>query len=477
MQQRKRKTDEELDWRQAFKYAHATENGTAPDSDADKWCVSCGASEEWAREDGNNFAVSCGQCGTVMETFSDDRPEWSSRNETRMYGSDPTRGEAINPLMPHASMSTDIGSAGGRLPYRQYKMVKLNRWQTYSSVERSLCVVFTKLEQACGRHKVPSSVQYTAKWLFKRVYECNIEVQKQGRKREGLRGPKRDGLITACLYYAFKANDLYWTKTDCAAVMDIDVAELRRGKSIFWSLLKDNPLPDALTKITGCKQYIACFAVQLGLSPQITNFAKKLYRELHRKGLGASKQPQSVAAGCLFSVCSVLRPDIKLATIADVTNISKGTIKDVVRVSREVGAEPLGLLAVFVREICDLCNVHNPLTRSKAKRVTAHLFRIGLHTSPYSFSLWELSAFALYFVLVRHGIPFNEKNFQKKCSIGDQVLLRLAKAIVPYRDDIAEHCNCQCKPPLSPPDSFSFPTTSSATFSDGDGWAPLIGGF
>jgi transcription initiation factor TFIIIB Brf1 subunit/transcription initiation factor TFIIB len=93
--------------------------------------------------------------------------------------------------MPHASMNTEIAYTG-RLAYNQYQMIKLNHWGSLSPMERSLYIVFNKIEKCSNRHNVPSSVQHASKWLFKRVYECNMEKQKQGRKREGLRGVKRD---------------------------------------------------------------------------------------------------------------------------------------------------------------------------------------------------------------------------------------------------------------------------------------------
>jgi|JI10StandDraft_1071094.scaffolds.fasta_scaffold13828_5 hypothetical protein len=52
-------------------------------------------------------------------------------------------------------------------------MVKLNRWSSFSPVERSLNIVFMKIERQCGRHHVPGGVQYVTKCLFKRVYELS----------------------------------------------------------------------------------------------------------------------------------------------------------------------------------------------------------------------------------------------------------------------------------------------------------------
>lgn len=137
-------------------------------------------------------------------------------------------------------------------------MVKLNRWTSMSPVERSLVIVFNKIEKACAMHNIPAVVQHTTKCLFKRVYETNMEKHKTGIKREGLRGTKRDGLIAACMYTAFKISSLYWTKTRVAQAIGIDLSEVRRGLAIFNELIKNETLPWEIGKITGCKEYV-CF--------------------------------------------------------------------------------------------------------------------------------------------------------------------------------------------------------------------------
>lgn len=212
--------------------------------------------------------------------------------------------------------------------------------------------------------------------------------------------------------------------------MSIDAAELRRGKSIFWTLLKDHTLPDVFTKITGCRQYIACFAVDLGLTPKQTHFAKKLFKELHKRGVGASKQPQSVAAGCLFSICEAMAPQTTIDHVAQVCGVSKATIKDVVRISRETNAEPLSLLAIFVCEICDVSQITNPLTREKCQIVAKDLLQL----LQFHYSLWELSAFAVFFVLTIYELRFNVKQLDLK----EETIVTIARFIVPYRDDIIQ---------------------------------------
>ncbi len=74
--------------------------------------------------------------------------------------------------------------------------------------------------------------------IFDLVYEINLKKHNSGKKREGLRGVKRDGLIAACNYMAFKAHLLYWKKDVVARIYDVPPAEIRRGISIFWEIGK-----------------------------------------------------------------------------------------------------------------------------------------------------------------------------------------------------------------------------------------------
>ena len=53
-------------------------------------------------------------------------------------------------------------------------MIKLSKWGAMTPLERSLCVVFTKIEKCGNRAKVPSPVQYTTKYFFRIGF--NLEI-------------------------------------------------------------------------------------------------------------------------------------------------------------------------------------------------------------------------------------------------------------------------------------------------------------
>lgn len=424
-----------LDWREAWEVV-AREDGEYEEASIGRQCPLCESSDS-VREDPSSFRVGCLECGAVLEVITDDRPEWTTRQEVRMFSKDPARGDAINPLMPHASMHVDI-IPGTRLPYRQYKMIKLNRWGALSPMERSLCVVFDKIETACNRARVPNQVNYTTKAFFRRVYASNMKKQSKGGKREGLRGQKRDGLIAYCNYMAFKACELYWSKARVGGIYDIPASEVRRGGVIFWELLKDVQMTSKLVKITGVKQYLNWFSVELGVSRAVCTFACALFKLLKAEGIGTSKQPQSIAAGCLWCVCRELCPQIDIEDVVRATGKSKATINDVEKLMD--GAEREALVAIFADEVCALNEVDNALTQQKTRAVAVALTRIDaideLELANDGRKLWTVGAFAVYFVLSINDIMMSESAFFQHSYISPEVTLQLARIVLPYRDFI-----------------------------------------
>lgn len=448
------------DWTNAWRVAHVLEEAggagegvqaTPPEKVEDYvlYDVECPFCEttQTVRPDASGLRSVCQRCGLVVENYTDDKPEWTTAGQDKsgaMNDVDPVRGEAINPLMPHASMTTDI-VATSRLNYDQYKMLKLNRWGAQSPMERSLGPVFQKIDRACARQhpRVPSNVQYTTKTLFRRVYEINLKKHQSGNKREGLRGTKRDGLIAACLYMSFKINNLYWKKNVVAAVFDIDASEIRRGISIFWELVKECDLTESLAKVTGVKQYIRWFYAELQLPRCFATFATKLYKDLSRFGVGSSKQPQSIAAWCLWVVCSALRPasgtsagSITLDDLAAITVVSRATVMDVDRLTQAV--QRPALMEIFADDFCSTLHVRNELTRLKIVCVARALCRTSLVDV---FPLWPLAAFAVYFVFTINDIAGDfQPQLMKAAGMSPSLLLNMCRTCVPYREALISEC-------------------------------------
>jgi transcription initiation factor TFIIIB Brf1 subunit/transcription initiation factor TFIIB len=232
---------------------------------------------------------------------------------------------------------------------------------------------------------------------------------------------------------AFKSMGLYWTKTRVAQIFEIDLGEIRRGLTIFSELIKNQP--NLLAKVTGCKQYIHWFSVGLGLPRGISTLCCKLFKALSQRGIGYSKQPQSVAAGCLWVICQELAPQITIDKIVTITGISKATIREVLKLMG--GIDRYCLLSVFAADICESFDVTNPLTLSKIQRVVKGLYSVLHHLVKQS-NFWGISCFAVYFILVLNDAPFNEAKFLQQSNIRADTILQLSKCIVPFRDSIIE---------------------------------------
>jgi transcription initiation factor TFIIIB Brf1 subunit/transcription initiation factor TFIIB len=458
LQKRRQRDDlewkEDEDWQKAWKIAHilessgtttleeiqATDESIGDDDDYEgspDLCLVCETTT--LSMDSAGLRLVCSKCGLIVENFTDEKPEWVvGTSDKGQSSTDTTRGDTINPLMPNASMNTEI-VPNGRLAYRQYKMIKLSRWSAMTAIERSLCVVFNKIEKCGSRARVPGAVQYTTKTLFRRVYEINLKKHQSGKKREGLRGPKRDGLIAACNYLAFKVHNLYWKKDVVAAIYAVSAGEIRRGLSIYWDLMKDNPLN--MAKITGCKQYIRWYAVELQLPHSITTFSIELFKELKRHGVGTSKQPQSTAAWCLWTVYQKVSPngELKLERLSRVTGISKATITDVERIT--AGMEVPALTGIFAVDMCGACNITNAVTINKIIAVAKCLCRIPSPAhSKVTSNLPDLASFAVYFVLTVNDVRFDAEYLMHKCGTAKKQILNLAQLVVPFRDAIIDDC-------------------------------------
>ena len=100
------------------------------------------------------------------------------------------------------------------------------------------------------------------------------------------------------------------------------------------------------------------------------------------------------------------------------------------------------MLLVFADDFCDQHDITNPLTRAKIQRackslisllpIVLRLFPKGKH------ALRSLACFAVFFVLTLNDTPFNEAKFLADSNVKYNTILLLAKAVLPYRDDIIE---------------------------------------
>jgi transcription initiation factor TFIIB len=404
----------------------------------------CGHSETVFDERGSyEICVNCGL--VVQERMIDSTPEWrQGTNNSQQFSSDPIRCSIINPLLPQSSLSTTI-SIKGKSTASNYLLMVMNKWQSMPYVERSMFEVFSFLDEIC-RYAISKAIVYAAKIYYTRVYKKNIDLLKSGKKREGLRGKKRKGLIAACLFYACKQNNEPRTKQDIAHILDIPKAYVTKGCKIFLDLMKDDT-NDSVTDIMNASHFIEQYGKQLELDEQTTKLALNLYSEMESLNIFFGNQPQSIAAGVLFTVLKCLYPGINEQYITNKCVITKVTITNVYRQLKP--HENILLFNVFAKDLYFKLGQTNLITLHKILTTGKYLLRHSNYSMKCTHQL--LAAAIVYFVLFNSNIRIDKSIFlrnvhpPKICS--EKELCEVMSEIIFYKQSIL---NTVIKPIIFP---------------------------
>jgi transcription initiation factor TFIIB len=297
--------------------------------------------------DFQNGCEICNKCGKVLhEKLIDRSPEWRGIKSANQYMNDPIRCSIINPLLPKSSLSTKIAYSN---PTPQvYLLTKMNKWQSMPYIERSMYEVFSYLEEKCKSSGISKSIIQAAKVFYANVYRKNTQLLRTGKKREGLRGKKRKGLISACLFYACKQNGEPRSQMQISQVLGIPKPFVTKGCKIFLELLKnDNQCQHVLDVVDG-KHFVQQAGQIMKLNYFTIRYAIDLYEEIQDNNLFAGNQPTSIAASVIYIVMSLNNENkISEAYVAKKCGISKVTILNVCKQLEPV--KQVLLFNVYVR--------------------------------------------------------------------------------------------------------------------------------
>lgn len=322
------------------------------------------AHSETIFDDKGSYEI-CSTCGLIIqEGIIDSSPEWRMMGNSQ-YSTDPVRCSMINPLLPQSSMSTTI-AIKGKSSASSYLLMTMNKWQSMPYTERSMFDVFSYLDEQC-RYSVSKAIVHAAKIFYRKVYKKNIDLLNSGKKREGLRGKKRKGLISACLFYACKQNNEPRTKQAVADILNIPKTCVTKGCKIFLDLLKDDESTtnenDSVLDVMNAKHFIEQYGKELQLDHDTIRYTLALYNEMEQSGLYFGNQAPSVAAGVLYMMLKCLFPGINESYITNKCTITKVTITNVYRQLQS--HEDYLLFNVFAKDLYSKLNQTSQITLFK----------------------------------------------------------------------------------------------------------------
>lgn len=374
----------------------------------------------------------CPTCGKIQHGIIDKSAEWRIKGNA-FFSSNPQHCGIINPLLPNSSLSTTIASKKGYRSQESYMIAKLNKWQSMPSNERSLYKVFSNLDNKCQDTGISTSILLTAKVLYKKIYNKNTELLQNGKKRKGLRGPNRQGLIGACLYFACKMHNVPRSRDHIADVMNISQGTLTKGINIFLDLMKHENITKDVTELTNSKDYIKQYCIILDAPFVFQKYALDFCK--YAKSIGAldSNTPRSIAAGCLYTVCAELKSNINEYTIEKYCGISKVTILHVY--NHIAPFKNQILVRLFIQDFCYELHINDLLIKAKIIE-TADILAVlpGLR----KFSSMHLAGMSVYFVIyfasLLHKYP--KQQILKICHITEPKLIEIYRNFYFYKNII-----------------------------------------
>lgn len=168
----------------------------------------------------------------------------------------------------------------------------------------------------------------------------------------------------------------------------------------------------------------------LKLQSHIIDFSFKFYKTLKPFRLFASRQPQSVAAVCIYIVTSQLKTHVTLEDIVQKCNISVATIKHLYNKIKPFIND--ALISVFTESICNSVNITNIMTIDIVTKVSRCICELGI-----SQSIKVIIATGILFVIIVKGMDVSAgvtiENVQKVCNVEQHEIIEASKKIIPYK--------------------------------------------
>ena len=262
-------------------------------------------------EDTSNGCYVCVLCGlTAMDTVIDSGPEINYIDSNK---ADPSRHGTYNPLFPNSSLSTVISGNS--------KLSKISQWNAMPYNERSLWQISQYIKTHCNPHSIPNDIVTLAIMLFKKI----DEQKKDNGKKEIHRGKVRDGLVSACLYYAFKKNNIDRTPLEISKIMHIDIIDVTRGCKLFLDLMRDESFSIDI-KTPQPTDFLHRFCNNLNIPFKITIQIKKILDEIIKLNILSRNTPIAVVAGTIYFATFQFGYDISKKEVSKICNVSDVTI-------------------------------------------------------------------------------------------------------------------------------------------------------
>lgn len=234
--------------------------------------------------------VYCIQCGMTKDSVLDSAAEW------RTFGigkQDNSRcGMPINPLLPHSGFSTVL--VGGGNTY----LKKIHKWGSMNHKDIAKFKIFMFIHSRASRFGLPPAVINQAQTYGVQLCDKMIE------QNNVCRGKHRQGLIAACLYFAFKKLSCPRSITEIANILELDPGCVTCGINSFSEFFMHASII-LHDKTISAAELTPRYCSQLGMPYQMIQLVSMTADQMLRANILHNNVVEAQAAACIWYVIKV----------------------------------------------------------------------------------------------------------------------------------------------------------------------------
>ncbi|XP_037951037.1 transcription initiation factor IIB-like [Teleopsis dalmanni] len=251
----------------------------------------------------------CSECGLVVDRTIDTGCEWRTSIEHEETQNRNRVGGPENPLLTEANLETFTVVPSSQ----QSSSNQLSRSGTkrlITSSEQALIKAYDEIYSMGARISLTQSIIDRAKFLYRKIHSN--------------RGISRTVLAKcgACLLIACRQEGVPRTFKEISATNDLSVKDIGRSYKKVTRLLDCNV--DCIVS----DDVISRFCGNIGLPNIVKKKAIDISRQAKEKQVAINKSPISIAAASIYFACEIVKHEVEIKDISDVTGVSSSTIKN-----------------------------------------------------------------------------------------------------------------------------------------------------
>ena len=294
-------------------------------ADAQHRCPNCAGDDLVFDHSAGDYL--CRGCGMVLEGCTlDESPEWSAIQQNEESRCGPSS-HANDLVRDRGTIKLDCSRA-----HRSVKSIqRYHEQMNMNYQQRSLLSKFDDIAAVCETIRLPESIIFQAKEMYRDVREARIS-----------RGPVHDALVAACVYYACKVQrqegvsrerkevarafgiERMKTMSDACKLFKV----ITRGKAYHAALFDTTGATDLVHRVMG--------AFRLDRDARIAAMRdiRRLDDSIRSSGIMDGKSPNSTLAVILCIVFDNMRLDIAKKDIADQCDTTVVTLNKMLELIR-----------------------------------------------------------------------------------------------------------------------------------------------